>query len=222
MRVKSSSTALSTSSSRRCLSSAREMSKSYLTDSHFSKRLIDYRRRRSSSCDSSANGSVDVCENTTFHNATAQWSPLQHRHSLKSFVVRGLRTFSILSKAVIVFITFHIKMFSSSHFEKQNFIVWCLLNTGRDQSQATAKKGWKLIFAHFHETQKGRWEKVEKHLPTPPMTEFESNFAFFVAKSWLLLSAAGAMTAVWLNNSSLPLCWMMMVVVMVGVSKWWW
>jgi hypothetical protein len=29
--------------------------------------------------------------------------------------------------------------------------------------------------------------------PTPPMTEFESNFAFFVAKSWLLLSAAGAM-----------------------------
>lgn len=38
------------------------------------------------------------------------------------------------------------------------------------------------------------------------MTELESNFAFFVAKSWLLLSAAGAMTAVWLNNSSLPLC----------------
>lgn len=33
-------------------------------------------------------------------------------------------------------------------------------------------------------------------LPTPPMTELESNFAFFVAKSWLLLSAAGAMTAV--------------------------
>lgn len=39
-------------------------------------------------------------------------------------------------------------------------------------------------------------EKKNFYLPTPPMTELESNFAFFVAKSWLLLSAAGAMTAV--------------------------
>lgn len=38
--------------------------------------------------------------------------------------------------------------------------------------------------------------KNKNNSPTPPMTELESNFAFFVAKSWLLLSAAGAMTAV--------------------------
>lgn len=44
-------------------------------------------------------------------------------------------------------------------------------------------------------------------LPTPPKTvDDESSLAFFVAKSWLLLSDAGAITAAWLSNSSLPRC----------------
>lgn len=43
------------------------------------------------------------------------------------------------------------------------------------------------------------------HSPTPPKTvDVESNLAFLVAKSWLLLSEAGAITAAWLSNSSLP------------------
>lgn len=43
------------------------------------------------------------------------------------------------------------------------------------------------------------------NLPTPPSTvDVESNLAFFVAKSWLLLSDAGAITAAWLKSSSLP------------------
>lgn len=45
------------------------------------------------------------------------------------------------------------------------------------------------------------------YLPTPPRTvDVESNLAFLVAKSWLLLSEAGAITAAWLSNSSLPRC----------------
>ena len=48
---------------------------------------------------------------------------------------------------------------------------------------------------------------AERNLPTPPRTvDVESNLAFFVAKSWLLLSDAGAITAAWLSNSSLPRC----------------
>lgn len=47
-------------------------------------------------------------------------SPFQRHRTPKSFVVRGLRTFSVLSKAVIVFITFHIKILAS-HFQKQIF-----------------------------------------------------------------------------------------------------
>lgn len=53
------------------------------------------------------------------------------------------------------------------------------------------------------------WEGAEDdlHLPTPPSTvDVESSLAFLVAKSWLLLSDAGAITTAWLSSSSLPRC----------------
>lgn len=64
------------------------------------------------------------------------------------------------------------------------------------------------IFGEFNQKRLDYYlNKCTVYLPTPPKTvDVESNLAFFVAKSWLLLSDAGAITAAWLSNSSLPRC----------------